>query len=157
MVKIIGIGEYAVSRCREDVIKTYALASCVGLVVYHPRDKVLGMVHIVLPHTKESSVLRYGQGYFADKAVPLIFGKVFGGYPGESTPCQVSLYGGASSKNGLDMFCVGERNIAEISEILTQNHIKFNYRNTGGYCSRTIAAYVEDGRVEMQTQEMNYR
>jgi len=49
MVKIIGIGEYAISSSEDDIIKTYALASCVGLVVYNPIAKIVGMVHIALP------------------------------------------------------------------------------------------------------------
>lgn len=156
MVKVIGIGEYGVSNGIEDSIKTFALASCVGLVVYSPKEKVLGMVHIVLPNTKEhrEGGCHYGEGYFADTATPFIFGKVFGGYPSERIPYQVTLYGGASSRNKNDVFNVGKRNIEKIEEILSEKKIRYNKENTGGYISRTIEAFVRDGHVTINSQEM---
>ena len=46
MDKIVGIGEYAISNRREDIIKTFALASCVAVTAYSPSKGVAGMVHI---------------------------------------------------------------------------------------------------------------
>lgn len=36
MIKVIGIGEYAVSNNEEDTIMTFALGSCAALVIYCP-------------------------------------------------------------------------------------------------------------------------
>lgn len=156
MIKIIGLGEYAVSSCEEDIIKTYALGSCLGLVLYNPKEKILGMVHIVLPDHQEDQdqILGLRQGYFAESAVPLLFKKVFGGYPDEKTLYQISLYGGASSNNKKDIFFVGERNLAKVEQILCENSIYYDKRNTGGHFSRTIEAYVKTGNVLVHTQEM---
>jgi len=49
---IIGIGEYVVSNKKEDTIKTYALASCVAVIIYSSSKKVSGMVHISLPEAE---------------------------------------------------------------------------------------------------------
>lgn len=158
MMKIIGLGEYAVSDNREDIIKTYALASCIGLVIYDSKEKRLGMVHIVLPDKprvgEEDSRKRLG--FFADTAVPLLFEKVFGGYPDESRPYQVSLYGGAASNKKDDMFCIGERNLDRIEEILKENNIYYTKKNTGGRISRTIEAYVEDGKIIVYQQDITF-
>lgn len=154
MVKIIGLGDYAVSGDPEDSIKTFALASCVGLVVYNPRDRVLGMAHIVLPDQKDAEDLQKKEGFFASTAVPLLFNKIYGRFPDEATPCRVSLFGGCLSRNKSDMFNVGERNVAKIEEILREKQIKYSKKDTGGYCSRTIEAYVKDGSVWVRTQNM---
>lgn len=155
MVKIIGIGEYAISRSEDDTIKTYALGSCVGLVVYNPIAKILGMIHIALP---DSSINRekntFLPGYFADTAVPLIFNKVLGGYNSKMNTYRVSLYGGAYSIHSNDIFNIGIRNVKKIQEILIDNDIIFDNINTGGYNSRTIEADVKTGRVLINTQPM---
>lgn len=68
MDKVIGIGEYVISNDPEDTIKTFALSSCVALTAYHPKSKVLGMVHIALPSSKEKPV--HNPFYYAESAVP---------------------------------------------------------------------------------------
>jgi len=156
MVKIIGIGEYAISSSEDDIIKTYALGSCVGLVVYNPIAKILGMVHIALPNSNinRDNKNNFLPGYFADTAVPLIFNKVLGGYNTKINTYRVSLYGGANSINSNDVFNVGRKNIKQIQEILIDNHINFDNINTGGYNSRTIIADAKTGCVLINTQPM---
>lgn len=156
MTKIIGIGEYSISSRGDDIIKTYALGSCVAVVVYNPLIKLLGMVHIALP---DSSVCKDNRrvflpGYFADIAVPMIFNKVFGGYPSKNTKYKVSLYGGAYSRNSDDIFNIGIKNISRIQDILISNNIIFDNSNTGGFVSRTIEAYAISGDVIISEQPM---
>ena len=154
MVKIIGIGEYVISSNEEDLIKTYALGSCVGLVVYNPIAKILGMVHIALPDSiiNRDNKNIFLPGYFANTAVPLLFNKVLGGYNSNSNACRVSLYGGAYSINSNDVFKIGISNVEKIQKILIDNNISFDNINTGGYISRTIKADVRTGSVLIKTQ-----
>lgn len=147
MIKVIGIGDYAVSSSEEDTIKTFALGSCVALVIYCPNNKKLGMVHIALP---DSSIVRneinnYKEGYFADIAVPLLFNKVCGGFINYKKEYKVSIYGGALSMNKNDIFNVGLKNLVKIREILFENNVEFDFSNTGGNYSRTIEVDVKTG------------
>ena len=147
MIKIIGIGDYAVSSNDEDTIKTFALGSCVALVIYCPNSRKLGMVHIALP---DSSIIRnednkYKEGYFADVAVPMLFNKVCGGFINYKKEYEVSIFGGALSKNKNDIFNIGLKNLIKVKEILNENNVKFEYSNTGGNYSRTIEVDVKTG------------
>lgn len=156
MVKIIGIGEYAVSDNKEDIIKTFALGSCVALVIYNPMLKRLGMVHIALP---ESSILKWGTnnqklGYFADIAVPFIFQKVCNGLSNYNENFKVSLYGGASSRNGDDVFKIGQKNLIKIKSILEEKKINYDITNTGGFFSRTVEIDVATGILKIGLQPM---
>ncbi|GAB1483918.1 hypothetical protein MASR2M78_27350 [Treponema sp.] len=45
----VGIGEWAVSKSIDDVIKTYALGSCVAVIIYDAKAKVGGLIHVALP------------------------------------------------------------------------------------------------------------
>lgn len=49
MDRIVGIGEFAISNNKSDIIKTFALATCVAVTVYSPLKNIAGMVHIALP------------------------------------------------------------------------------------------------------------
>jgi chemotaxis protein CheD len=147
MIKIIGIGEYAVSSNEEDIIKTFALGSCIALVIYCPNVKRLGMVHIALP---DSTIIKnddnkYKEGYFADIAVPMLFNKVCGGFINYRREYKVSIFGGALSNNKNDVFEVGFKNLIKIKDILIENNIEFDFSNTGGNYSRTIEVDVKTG------------
>ena len=158
MVRIIGLGEYAVSSCGEDSIKTFALGTCIGLVLYNIKEKKLGMVHIVLPVRLDNrgEIVRKKEGYFADVGVPLLFEKVFNGFPVLRKDYFVSVYGGAVSKSGDDCFCVGLRNLGKVEDILNKHKIHYNKQYTGGQNSRTIEAFVSDGRVIVKEQKMSF-
>ena len=43
MEYVIGIGEYIISANQEDVVKTFALSTCVGIVIYDVNKKILAM------------------------------------------------------------------------------------------------------------------
>lgn len=154
MVKIIGIGEYAVSSDEEDEIKTFALGSCVALVIYCPNRKILGMAHIALPDSTiiKEEINKFKYGYFADIAVPMLFNKVCGGFLNYKKEYNVSIFGGAFSKNEKDIFNVGQKNIEKIKNILTQNNVSFDFSNTGGYYSRTIKVDVKTGTPVLSLQ-----
>lgn len=156
-MKIVGIGDYAVSSNEQDSIKTFALGSCIALVIYCPYEKRLGMVHIALP---DSTIIRdkdekIKEGYFADTAVPMLFNKVCGGFINYKSEYRVSIFGGALSKNKNDIFNVGKKNIRKIKEILTQNNIRFDSFHTGGYYSRTIEVDIKTGAAKIDTQPIN--
>ena len=45
----IGIGEWAVSADASRALKTFALGSCVAVLIYDVKIRVAGMIHIALP------------------------------------------------------------------------------------------------------------
>ncbi|NTV78293.1 MAG: chemotaxis protein CheD, partial [Clostridiales bacterium] len=77
MDRVVGIGECIVSNDPGDVIKTYALASCVAVTVYSREKKVAGMVHIALPERMRSFDDSYEKPcYYATLAVPFLMNKI---------------------------------------------------------------------------------
>lgn len=155
MVRIIGLGEYCISSVPQDSIKTYALASCVGLVAYDIKHRTLGMAHIVLPgNTENDSTLPVRECYYGSTAVPFLLDQVFGSSKPESKYYRILLYGGAISRNDNDVFCIGTKNVRQIEQILNARGLHYDKSNTGGYSSRTIEAFVNDGSVAVRTQKM---
>ena len=69
----IGIGELKVSNAAGDVLRSYGLGSCIGLVVLAPRQRTVGMLHVALPESKINLQLAKDQpGMFADTGIPFL-------------------------------------------------------------------------------------
>ena len=156
MDKIIGIGEYTISNDINDVIKTYALSSCVALTAYDPIKNVLGMVHIALPN---SGIMQNGvvenPAYYADTALPLLINKMCIGYGCIKAELEIRLFGGADSVRKDDVFNIGKRNLKMIESILQQMKLKSCYSDSGGHLSRSIKADVATGTVKVVFQPLN--
>jgi chemotaxis protein CheD len=156
MVKIIGIGEYAISDDTSDVLKTFALSSCVALVVYSRIKKILGMVHIALPN---SGIMQNGvienPGYYADTAVSMLIRKACFEYGCTKEELELRLFGGAQSIREGDVFKIGIRNIEMVLSVLSQMNLKICFYDTGGKSARSIEAEVATGTVKVAYQPLS--
>ncbi|MFZ4618068.1 MAG: chemotaxis protein CheD, partial [Rectinemataceae bacterium] len=69
----LGVGDWAVSDNPQDIIKTYALGSCVGVMIYDVSRHIAGMAHIALPDSAvDPEKARRQPGYFADVGVSVM-------------------------------------------------------------------------------------
>jgi chemotaxis protein CheD len=152
MDHVVGIGGFAVSATPGDVIKTFALATCVGIVMYSASKRVMGMSHIQLP---SSSVMRQGDlpSRFADlgPAHLLMEMQRKGVSKGE---IMVSLYGGIQRNGPDDMFRIGEKNLEVIRDGLTKMGMRYTNADVSGTDSRTLVAQVTSGMVEVVKRPM---
>ncbi|MCB2183631.1 MAG: chemotaxis protein CheD [Desulfobulbaceae bacterium] len=143
----IGIGEFGVTNSPDDVLKTMALGSCVGLIVLEPRSRTVGMAHIALSSSQiNPSQAAKQPGRFADTAIPALLNlvaqrsKTRSGY-------IIKLAGGAQVASMKDTFNIGKRNILAIKKILWQMKLASVAEDLGGQISRTVTVEVNTGRV----------
>ncbi|MFL0248058.1 chemotaxis protein CheD [Candidatus Clostridium stratigraminis] len=155
MDKFVGIGEYVISNDKKDMIKTFALGSCVAVTVYAPSRFVAGMVHIALPSpislSKENNERPC---YYAIMGVPLLINEMcykFGCYKSE---LEVQLFGGSDSIRKNDVFNIGRRNIEAVREVLEGLGLNYKYTQVGGFQSRTIYMEVGTGNIKTMTQPL---
>lgn len=150
---LVGIGEYKTSSNKGDVLATFALASCVGVVMYSPNRRVMGMAHVMLPDSKINKVdSTNNPGKYADLAVRYLFRELNNKYGVLKAGLHVSVFGGLDSRKN-SHFCIGESNVKTVLQELENMGIKRVYRNTGGSKPRTIYGHVSDGRIEMKLVE----
>lgn len=152
MDKVVGIGELAISNKLGDKLKTYALASCVGVTVYSPIKKVAGMIHIVLPNPYEKGYIENIPSYYARTGIPLLVNKICSEYGCLKGELEISLYGGAKSIRENDVFNIGMKNIYAAKKALSDMYLKFNAVEVGGRVSRTLEMDVDTGIVKVITQ-----
>ncbi|MBU2537990.1 MAG: chemotaxis protein CheD [Proteobacteria bacterium] len=149
-LKVVGIGGWAVSNNSEDILRTYALGSCVALILHHPLTKTMGLVHIVLPDPLCHAGKNHGDGYYAATAVPLLLKEVraaAGRYFAHGPGIIAKLAGGAAVIKIKNPFHIGERILQATHQALHSLHIPVAQKDTGGSVSRTVSLHVESGTV----------
>lgn len=154
MELVVGMGEYMVSGKEDDIIKTFALASCVGITAYSPLKKVAGMAHVVLPSPISDEDEAQRPGYFAETGIPLLIDKMCREYGCLKGELRIHIYGGADSVRNNDIFNVGRKNIQAVLYTLSGMGLAIHKADLGGNESRTLTMDVETGTVTVSRQPM---
>lgn len=146
---ILGVGDMGACSESGEVVKTYALGSCVALCLYDPRQKIAGMAHVALP---ESSIkpdqAKTKPGRFADTAVPALMQQMTDmGCRPRGRGLQIKLVGGAQILNMVAK--LGERNELAIKKWLWKMGLGPQAQDVGGTESRTAELFVDTGRLRI--------
>jgi len=143
----VGIGEWVVSREANDTIKTYALGSCLGVIIIDVKVCVVGLIHIALPDSSiDPEKAKVLPGYFADTGLPLMIEEMkrLGAVRAN---VRVKLAGGAAVMDNKGVFDIGKRNLLAAKRILWQSSLGAVAEDTGGEISRTVSVRVSDGET----------
>ncbi|MFU8819562.1 MAG: chemotaxis protein CheD [Desulfurivibrio sp.] len=149
--KIVGVGEFAVSANPGEVIKTFALGSCVAVIFLHKPSRSVGLIHVALPDSKiNPEIVSKRPGYFADTGIPAIIKEMValtGAGSNLAKGMVVKMTGGANVMDTNNTFNIGKRNILALKKILWPLGMGPVSEDVGGGFSRTVAATVASGRV----------
>ncbi|MDR0869067.1 MAG: chemotaxis protein CheD [Planctomycetota bacterium] len=149
MQRTVGISDIYVSQDPEDVIVTYSLGSCVGVTMYDPRAKVGGLVHCMLPLSKDNpDKASANPAMFVDTGVSLLLQKVYD-LGARRENLEVKVAGGASPLKDVTVFQIGQRNYTVLRKLLWKNNILIANEEVGGAVPRTMYLYMKDGRTEI--------
>jgi chemotaxis protein CheD len=144
---IVGISDIKVSNNAKDVIVTYALGSCIGVVVFDPIAKVGGMLHYMLPESAlDQNKARENPGMFADTGIPLLF-KACYKLGAEKRRMLVKAAGGASILDDTNFFRIGQKNIMAMRKIFWKNNVMIDKEDTGLNYNRTVRLEMSTGKV----------
>ena len=147
----IGIGEMKTSNAPGDALRSYALGSCIGLVVLASQQRTVGMLHVALPDSKINAQLAKDQpGMFADTGVPFLLQEM------ERRGCNTSdlvvkIAGGASIMDKETTFEIGKRNILAVKKTLWQYRLGPVAEDIGDSISRTMSVSVDTGIVTVSS------
>ncbi len=144
---IVGISDIKVSNNAGDVIITYALGSCIGIVVFDPIAKVGGMLHYMLPEsTLDQNKARENPEMFADTGIPLLFKSCYK-LGADKKRMIVKAAGGASILDDTNFFRIGQKNIMAMRKIFWKNNVMIDEEDTGLNYNRTIRLEISTGKV----------
>lgn len=143
----IGIGHIKASAIPGDEIKTYALGSCVAVMLYDKKTKIAGMIHIALPdsavNTEKAKTL---PGYFVDTGLPLLL-KEFKQLGGDRKTTVIKIAGGSSIMDENKTFDIGKRNGIAVKRFLWKEGLGVMKEDIGGKISRTVVIDIDTGKV----------
>jgi chemotaxis protein CheD len=132
---------------------TLGLGSCIGLVIYDQLSKSAGMVHIMLPDSREVKNIPK-PGKFADTAVPLLLDELFKLGVNKSQ-LRAKMAGGAQmfSIPGKDnaIFSVGTRNVEATMKMLANTGVRLVASDTGGNKGRSVEFSTETMKLVVKT------
>ena len=147
---VVGVGDMAVSNVEHVTLSTFALGSCVGIVVYDPVARAGGLLHLMLPDsTLSPDRAAKKPAMFADTGIPLLF-NALRGIRAERQRVNILLAGGACVLNGPDQFRIGERNIATTRKLLSLYGLRACAEELGGNVNRTVHLNVATGQVSLK-------
>ena len=152
MELVVGMGEYIVSDQEDDVIRTFALASCVAVTVYSPIRRAAGMIHVVLPFPPGGKDMPKPPEYFAITGVPLLINAMWTKYGCRREELLIQMFGGADSINHQDIYMVGKKNIDTVKNALLNMGLTIKKADLRGRESRTLEMSVKTGEVKVLRQ-----
>lgn len=148
---VVGMADMKCAK-HPAILTTLGLGSCVGIALYDPTTKVVGMAHCMLPDSMAVSDNR-NIAKFVDTAVVRLVNDM-GRLGANKSKIQAKIAGGAQmfafdSKN--DALRIGDRNVEATKNVLRQMNIPIIKSETGEFFGRTIELYSDDGRLFIKT------
>lgn len=157
MKSVVGVSDWKVSSNPNETIITYALGSCLGIVVYDPVVKVAGLLHTMLPFSRKDPEKAKGKpAMFVDTGFSVLL-KDFYEMGAEKNRIKIFVAGGASMKTAAkdDYFKIGARNFTTLRKLLWKNGFMIDYQDVGGSISRTMSITVSSGLVIVNKKTVN--
>jgi len=150
---ILGVGDLGASKAPGAAVKTFALGSCVSVILLDPRVRAVGMVHVALPESKINLQKAAAKpGYFADTGIPKLLEEMakLGCNP-RGQGMIVKLCGGANVMDPNDTFNIGKRNALAVKKLLWRYGMGAVSEDLGGNFSRTVSVFVDTGDVVLSS------
>lgn len=147
----VGIADYKTATAPNKII-TFGLGSCVGLTLYDPVLKIGGLLHIMLPDSKQFTNISKPPK-FADLGIPLML-KDLQKSGAVISRLQAKLAGGAQMFSGMDekfVLNIGQRNTDMTRIMLKQLGIRTHAEEVGGNRGRTMILDLDTGQVTIRT------
>lgn len=142
----VGVADLATSSS-PDILKTI-LGSCIGIAIYSPKDRIGGLLHIMLPQLNNGDM---NKAKYADTGIPMLISTIENRYGIKRHTLIAKIAGGANMfsfiKNTPTIFDVGNKNIAAVKYLLKELGIPIVGEDVGANYGRRIEFYLESGKM----------
>ena len=148
---IVDIAGAAISDAPDEVLVTYSLGSCLGVVFYDTVLHIGGMAHCMLPLSQLDTHKAEERPFmFVDVGVPRLLEELFKrGCRKKDLITRVAGVSRVMDNNNL--FRIGERNYAVFRKIMWKNGMLIQREAIGGEASRTLRLEIATGRLVVRS------
>ena len=148
----VEISDFKISAEPEDVLVTYALGSCIAVMVHDPVRKAAGMIHYMLPLSETSlEKAKVRPAMFADTGIPLLFQSLYA-LGAQKRDLVVKVAGGGALYDDKGLFSIGKRNYTVMRKMFWKTGVIVTAEDVGGAKSRTARLHVGSGRCTVTSQ-----
>jgi chemotaxis protein CheD len=149
---IVDIAGLQVTDDPGAVLVTFALGSCIAVIVHDPIRHLGGMIHYMLPLSSASPEKAVQKpAMFADTGIPMLFEAIYA-LGARKQDLTVKVAGGGTLHDDKGIFNIGPRNYTVLRKIFWKNNVLIAKEDVGGAKSRTVRLYLADGRVTISSQ-----
>lgn len=147
---VVGMADMQITEDPNAVLITYALGSCIAVLVHDPKRRVGGMIHYMLPNSAVApDKAAKNPAMFADTGVPMLFEKMY------AKQCKkqdlvVFVTGGAKLYEDHGAFEIGKRNHVLLRKMFWRVGVNVKGEDVGGSCARTARLFVGTGRATVR-------
>ena len=144
---VVGIGDCQVSKDPDSSIVTYALGSCIGVMIHDSVASVGGLLHFMLPESSlDPAKAEKNPFQFADTGIPHLFRSAYQ-LGADKRRLKVTVAGGAQIMDPQGTFNIGKRNCLAMRKILWKAGVLISGEYLGGMVSRTVRLEVGTGKI----------
>ena len=148
---VVGVGDVAAGNNPGTILSTYALGSCIGLVLFDPVACAGGLLHLMLPDSQINPKKAAVQpAMFADTGLNELL-RLLSGFKTNKVRLKAFIAGGACVSAQSDIFKIGERNSTRIKALLAQERIPIISAEVGGTNNRTLHFNIKSGTIDVRT------
>ena len=152
MTLTVDISDLKVSESPGDLLVTYALGSCIAVMVHDPVRVAAGMIHYMLPLSELSREKAQARpAMFADTGVPLLFQTMYR-LGCDKRNLVVKVAGGGALYDDQGIFAIGQRNYTALRKMFWKAGVLIAAEDVGGSRSRTARLHVGTGRCTVASQ-----
>ncbi len=150
MKVVVGIADMKVSKKPGDVLITYSLGSCIGVVIWDPQAKVGGMLHYMLPDPGPDKTKAQQKPFmFASSGVPALFKAAYA-LGADKNRLITKVVGGSQVMDSAGVFNIGKRNYEILTRMFARNNIKIAKQDIGGNVNRTVSLEIGTGTTMLK-------
>ncbi len=147
----VGMAQFRVATAPARMM-TFALGSCVGIVLYDPVSKIGGLAHVMHPNS-ERVRNNINKAKFVDTVVELMLSRMAKKGALRSR-IKAKIFGGAKMFQSISaspgVIQIGEENVKATREELARRNIPIVAESIGGTKGRTVFFDVTSGRVTVR-------
>jgi chemotaxis protein CheD len=147
---VVGIGDCRVSSDQQSSIVTYALGSCIAVMIHDAVAGVGGLLHFMLPESSlDPAKAEKNPFQFADTGIPTLFRSAYQ-LGADKKRLKVTVAGGAQIMDPQGTFAIGKRNCLAMRKILWKAGVLIQGEYVGGEVSRTVRLEIGTGKILMR-------
>jgi chemotaxis protein CheD len=148
---VVDVGDLRTTGDPAAELATFALGSCVAVIVHDPVRRHGALLHFLLPHAKTNPAkARERPGLFADVGIPLLLEQLEA-LGSRKQDLVAKLAGGGRNFGASSAFEIGRRNHEAARELCAAAALPVAAEHCGGTRSRSVRFAVGTGRVTVRS------